>query len=946
MALGGIGQPAGDHASEAATNSLRPPTNSMTLVRLQDALEISLQDVMAVTHGFDIQAWQCVFDGASLENVVRFARGVLDAAGSLPEQFVAEDGHGAAGTDHAASAACEVFKAICTTHAVCASLAVGSFLTSRQAVTKLNRRAHHTVLLLFRTWYNAGAHQATMAALVDGRGAQADVLHLCARWLCSFVDLAAPFGFQAGDVEHVPEAQFYDQLVTELLEAWFAQANRGHEDGLAPDMFAQLALRGQAERLATQLAVRYVRSDGLEQEASFVKGVLKRIAQDSPGAATSVVGFLLIAFGALMVCDGSRLLTSSRCALYVFGTFFGGCMADGGVVQHFLAERVWQLRAGVRMSPPVLFRLVDFLVEQSSWPSIRQGWLQRWSEAAASRSADLEREQALALRVARAIARRGCLHDGVFDSTCMQLLLQGVHARLSARIPECKWYGMAVAEVMARHWPHTGGEAKGASLRFEGFDLGERGLAMFHAIDADYDVDSSLSIAQEDLCSSAAALNRLIRCAGDDDAPVQTDCMATAAGSTRAVEKRLGGKGEVGGPLPNGNDASCSPPASDTDSDDEDADNPLRSFAPLPRLQQPPDPCNDLRLAAAPRFLRAAFEMLHEPNSAGVCPGDENPENSSSADAGQRGAPGGELPARARARMMAALAALPDLVAADPPDLPQLVGSLIARLLRVRDLVSDDGASSTLRQATLSSLLVADGSRRRAAELLVIEVGCEDITLATRLLILDAFADAAKRLSNRAVSESTADVAFGGLPAYTAALAVGAGGEPPTARAASKDSCALAKTSKKTRRFASATQVVPSKPNRFASELRHFVLPLVTRWQKPDPGSAAWAAGDALLIGSILRCIGTLIECAGPASPDRDAVAAPSLDLVDKFGAHKEPFVRRCGLFLLSRLLLVGVAELVVERRRILERLERCPFDEGDEVCRKMANGIAAWLQL
>ncbi|CAE8595907.1 unnamed protein product, partial [Polarella glacialis] len=148
----------------------------------------------------------------------------------------------------------------------------------------------------------------------------------------------------------------------------------------------------------------------------------------------------------------------------------------------------------------------------------------------------------------------------------------------------------------------------------------------------------------------------------------------------------------------------------------------------------------------------------------------------------------------------------------------------------------------------------------------------------------------------------------------------------------------------KTRRFASATRVPESLPNRFASELRYFLMPLVARWQQPDQGCARWATSEATLVAALLRCLGVLLECAGCASPDRDAAASECLAVSSEALTHADPHVRRCSLFLLSRVLLVGCELMVFERPEILSELEASPFREGDETCRRMAAGILACL--
>ena len=106
-----------------------------------------------------------------------------------------------------------------------------------------------------------------------------------------------------------------------------------------------------------------------------------------------------------------------------------------------------------------------------------------------------------------------------------------------------------------------------------------------------------------------------------------------------------------------------------------------------------------------------------------------------------------ELPAKAHARVLVALQSLPRLTKENPPDAANLAEPLCARLLRMRDTIGVEDLKSE-RLAALVSLLVCQGSRRGAASCLSAEFASEDLTLESRMLILDALSEAAKDLSD------------------------------------------------------------------------------------------------------------------------------------------------------------------------------------------------------
>ncbi|CAK9112286.1 Telomere_reg-2 domain-containing protein [Durusdinium trenchii] len=146
------------------------------------------------------------------------------------------------------------------------------------------------------------------------------------------------------------------------------------------------------------------------------------------------------------------------------------------------------------------------------------------------------------------------------------------------------------------------------------------------------------------------------------------------------------------------------------------------------------------------------------------------------------------------------------------------------------------------------------------------------------------------------------------------------------------------------RRFAAARRTRANAVNRFAGEALHFVRPLVARWMRPTPGAATWALSEPSVLAEFLRCLGVMLESAGRACAEKELLARDGIGPALEGLRHTEPLVRRCSLFLLSRVVLLGCEELVLEEPKILTHLEAYPFRESDETCRRMAAGLVACL--
>jgi len=915
-----------------------------TLDGLHEALGESMEAAVAAGLTSQSISWVDLLNCASFESAVAFGRSGLGViAQGAP--------------DDVCFAVRRFFEIAAVWRAGCAVLALGGFLTGlRSAAATPKRAARVAIVKVCQLWLDAGGPLACIAGLVRGSDISVEAEDLCMRFLCSFADLVAPLCGGLSRAETAtwePLGTYSTALASALLETWHGRFHDGEVSARrAPELLAHLALRGEASELAPRLCAACL-ACGAPREpgrlCDFGGVVLAQVLEENAAAGCNLVDAVLEASEAIVVAEKGGLRAVSDASIQLLPSLLGGSLKPGGPVHHLLADRIWRRSLGSRLSPAVLFSVVDLLRSQSDWAEVCTRWFQRWADAEMCRVADLGAERALALRLARAVSfMEGAGSSDDLVGSIMHLLLRGVQLRLSARIKESRWYGMVIAETIARCWPCGDGENV-VDLRFDGFDLDECGLAVFRLAGAKFQVSQG-DVACEP-GTSAARLRLLLcqlqsgsaPCAHAEDAAAVPEAFEgghaaqnlssqnvsdmnvtvnsvahTPIGIRRPSPSGITAakySGEVATPV--GENDGCAND-DDADSDDDDSDDPLRGLAELPPLQTPRDTCADLRLVQPPKFLRSAYEMLVGPLKPGVAgtllpqAGASSPQQSASS----------ELPATARARIAVALATLPSLVRGDTPDLPHLTDALCARVLHMGDIPCLEELAQQ-RQEVLVSLLVAEGSRRAGLRFLIVEFGAQDTMLATRILALNALSDAAKELSNSATGSS-------GRAHISCATAAGRA-------ASSKDP--------KVRRFASATCIPPSLPNRFSAELRPFLFPLIARWRQPDEGAAKWAAADPLLVGTLLQCAGILLECGGAACPDRDDAASLCLDLAEECWSHSEPQIRRCSVFLLSRVLLVGGESLIWDREKLLDQVDESLLREGDDTCRSMAGGVLAWLR-
>eukprot|EP00928_Gymnodinium_smaydae_P032185 TRINITY_DN23376_c0_g1_i1.p1 TRINITY_DN23376_c0_g1~~TRINITY_DN23376_c0_g1_i1.p1 ORF type:complete len:966 (+),score=127.12 TRINITY_DN23376_c0_g1_i1:50-2947(+) len=851
------------------------------------------------------------------------------------------------------------------------TFALGSFLASSSSTLTSRWRPPDRIALLLscRAWLEAGAVRSSVSTLLGGdtatRSLPLEAKALCIRWLCSMVDFVAPLceGMQMYDVA-VWSEEYPEKLVSALLSEWYAQHHsRTCDDKCAVDLCSSLVMRGEANRLAAYLCATCLQCTTLvhcgNDVLDFASSLIEKLAIERVSCACSLVLALLDACTAVLqmqnFSDGSvQLVANDTRASRLLSSLLSACLSTGlrgaaiksNAILHLLVERLWRLSRSSQLSAAVIFAVVDVLQEKDTWQETFLSWLERWADACMLKSADLESERTLALRVARSLryAKR-------LDAVATQLVLRGIHIRLNAAVPQSRWFGMAVAEFFARTMSRSSrddcdtSDHASAVLCFEGFDLKTCELEEFLACDEDFKIRERLPDAGNDprvgLDSkgpAATVLRRLLSDASKDDAVVEHEAAKVRGASNASKNSFEHLRDSTDSERERGMSATPQQAVAlhdNVESDSDDEDDPIRAFDSLPPLDTPTDHFEDLRLVQPPRLLQSAYEMLLGPakdQELGTALA-RGPEETVADDPSRPAT--SEPPSVARARIQASLSSLPALVEENPPELSRLAIPLGSRLLHIAGDTLGSKDADRLRHASLVALLTSARSRREIVKFLIDECGSEDMALATRLLILDVLSNAARVLSGMERSRIENNHANVGE-----SLTFPAQVSPKAAPDAQGVACS------KTRRFASATKVPQSRPNLFAGELRFFLFPLVSRWHGPTGGMVRWVANEHLLIGSWLQCLGVLLECAGQACPERDVAAYRCLEVVQELLGHAEPYVRRCALFLLSRVLLVGADEQVWRFARLPAELPSRLLCEGDEPCRKMLHGIMTWLHL
>ncbi|CAJ1451688.1 unnamed protein product [Effrenium voratum] len=751
----------------------------------------------------------------------------------------------------------ETSAKICGNNPTMALAVLGGGLTAFQSVE--SRAGIARAVDVLKEWFVGNALEQVVRALIEGNVSN-EFAHASIGWLCGIADrFAACKKHTISSVQHFAnwlDSQYLDRLVA----AFVAQICRPLQkvDGTINfshttlDLMARMVLRGNASVLAAKICDEGLASNTV---AATVGQLIERLSYDHVSASRSLMCTVLEAATMFLWSDSSQLFAYTHNGVTLLQSLLQPSLGAGLPIQQHLAVHIWRIRLGSQLPAPVVFALVDILMAGNCSQQICSQWLQIWSQPP---SHDTWADRNLALRIARALQCTSCNEN--FGSQSLHLLLEGIHLRLSMQAKENRLHGMAIAEFLAGRWESN--TVKGEEqLRFDNFDRDDASVVAFKLVAADFQVATHLPVKIGDFFPAARNLCDLLT-AREGARSLSVDNMDIAAPAK--TEKVHTPQETDSMEAPNGMSVLQA-----SDSDDEEEDHPLRGLAPLSPFHVAPDKCSDLLLVQPPAFLRSAFEMLLGPSKAALTRlSDEAPKPGS--------AP--EPPATTRARLSTALAELPGLVAQGPEELSRLAGPICDRVCRLEvDSLAD------LKVEVLISLLVEDGSRRPSVQHLVTEFGNEDISLAARRMVLKAMAAAARKLS-----DSKEDNA-----AHSVGPALGVFG--------------------KTRRFASATRIPTSAANRFASQAMHFIRPLMVRWKCPHR-AASWAMGEPSLVGEFLHCLGVMLECAGTACPDKDILASECAEPAVEVLSHNEPLVRRCSLFLLSRIVLVGCEEVLLDR--------------------------------
>ncbi|CAK9051500.1 unnamed protein product, partial [Durusdinium trenchii] len=654
---------------------------------------------------------------------------------------------------------------------------------------------------MLQIWFEGKLLEIVVSALIgnhDTFRVDGVLSHACAGWLCSLPDrVSQAFGTTlCADFASWLDSVYVERLVAAVVSSTLVTETDDWTTAL--ELWARLALRGNAARLAAEVCAASLR--GGREAAALMGRVILKLSEEHV-ASRSLVAAILEAATLVLRISSSQLVAFGG-AVELLLELLGPSVGTSSSTRELLAVHLWRTsNAVVASSAPVVFAVVDLLLAGEGSEEVARQWLKGWASGPRS---DAHFERALGWRIARALVRAPMQDWG--------LLLQGVQHRLAAQDTSVRLVGMAVAEIMAEIWRSKETEDE---LRFDHFDRNDASVAAFQLVKQDF---QTAALPPPDLPA--------------DELP------SPAAQQLRALLALGGGRvGDVGGSaVPLGQDdkeVEVQPKERqeraperrtvEADSDDEEEDHPLRGLAPLtPLAPSAPEECADLLLVQPPLFLRAAYEMLLGPAKA--------PQTPLSAEAYGKPGAAPEPLATARARVSTALAGLPKLIAdADASELPRLAAPLCARLLRLEAVGSDLDNLADLKLKVLVSLLVADGSRRPAVQNLINEFGKEDLSLATRNSILEALATASRELAGAQAEKGSAPHESG----RDARDAVG-----------------------QSRRFAAARRTRANAVNRFAGEALHFVRPLVARWMRPTPGAATWALSEPSVLAEFLRCLG------------------------------------------------------------------------------------------
>ncbi|EIE21374.1 hypothetical protein COCSUDRAFT_56593 [Coccomyxa subellipsoidea C-169] len=291
------------------------------------------------------------------------------------------------------------------------------------------------------------------------------------------------------------------------------------------------------------------------------------------------------------------------------------------------------------------------------------------------------------------------------------------------------------------------------------------------------------------------------------------------------------------------------------------------------------------------------------------------------------------------------LAALGPLVDAAPHELDSHAGELARALLHARppEWADEEAAAAgrpdtgpaARRLAGMASLAAA--APRAGGLALAAEVYSPHVDLHQRLTLLEALAAAARQLASGGPQALPAPDASGGIVAAEADTRQVGKSRVWGMRSLAKQKEAAPRTHR----------------NRFVDVAAEWSAALLSAADQERHGVDLFGR-DALLLGRVIVCQGTFVECAAPAGVTlRLAAALLELLAAPEVHAHAEPYVRRSALIAVSQVMgampAAGLAGLLsggsVAEGTLVERLEwvrawteAAAAADPDPQCRALAN--------
>eukprot|EP00004_Rigifila_ramosa_P020785 TRINITY_DN5435_c0_g1_i1.p1 TRINITY_DN5435_c0_g1~~TRINITY_DN5435_c0_g1_i1.p1 ORF type:complete len:753 (+),score=174.04 TRINITY_DN5435_c0_g1_i1:163-2259(+) len=282
------------------------------------------------------------------------------------------------------------------------------------------------------------------------------------------------------------------------------------------------------------------------------------------------------------------------------------------------------------------------------------------------------------------------------------------------------------------------------------------------------------------------------------------------------------------------------------------------------------------------------------------------------------------------------LHAVPELVRARPPDLPNVAVALATRLLHLSNQYNLPRFAFFRFEGLIALCVTATDL---VAPYLVTQFSQRNYSISHRLDILRVLEQSATELAHG--KRKTDEAAQPPKPTLVQEiLHSDAAGEE-------KSQLVQARLEQKTRRWG-VTKHAPTTVNRFLPYGPLFFYGLLHDFGKTPSAIFEIAGDDALVVGSLLRCVGTLLESTltGHAQPSehtpRIALSLLQFSLQKPLAAHKNAFVRQGCLFALSRVFISLPTDtlsvvLADELSEIHDFLEKTALQDSNSECQQLA---------